>query len=191
MRRCPSCGKWALDFDDYFGRFRCYDPECGWMPSSSAERRIRLLRSHSQPRLIATTKISELGTSLIASYDEENDALLFDLGEPEPTFDLPEGNGQIVWRIRRNAGDVVGFSILCAKRFGVSKVRIDLGTRKQDIEESLMRLPHVVASGRITKLVIESVAVTSEKEPAGDETPQGEITNAFNDALRKFQTEFV
>ncbi len=28
--KCPKCKKYAIEFDDYFKRPRCF--ECGWMP---------------------------------------------------------------------------------------------------------------------------------------------------------------
>jgi len=28
MRKCPKCNKWTLEFDDYFGRYRCFNPDC-------------------------------------------------------------------------------------------------------------------------------------------------------------------
>lgn len=36
-RRCPECENWAAEFDQYFKRWRCYWPECGWMPRSGVE----------------------------------------------------------------------------------------------------------------------------------------------------------
>ena len=115
MRQCPKCRKWTMDFDEYFGRFRCLASDCGWMPPSTAEREIRLLRSHTQPTRLESVTIGELGLTLTPSYDAENDAISFDFGLDEPTYDLPEPDGKMIWRIVRSTDRVAGFTIVGAR----------------------------------------------------------------------------
>ena len=133
MRQCPACGNWTLDYDEYFGRFRCFDPDCGWTPFSSAEQEIRRLQTGGQLEELCVEKIEDLGLTFRASYDSLNDALVFDFGLHEPTFDFPEGDGRMIWRIGHHTGSVAGFSILGARKFGVAEVRVDVpdGERRQ------------------------------------------------------------
>ncbi len=134
MRQCPKCQKWSMDFDEYFGRFRCYD--CGWMPPSTAEREIRLLRSYKQPLKLDSQEIPELGMTITPVYDVENDALSFDFGLNEPTIDLPESNGRMIWKIGLNSGKVAGFTIIGARELSLSHISIQfIARRKEDIEQ--------------------------------------------------------
>ena len=94
MKKCPECKKWTLDYDTYFGRYRCFNPNCEWMPSSSTEREITLLQSGQQPVIVDTKEFPELGLSVTVTYDEVNDVLDFDFGLNDPTFDLPEPDGR-------------------------------------------------------------------------------------------------
>jgi len=188
MRKCPACGKWALDFDEYFARFRCFNPACRWMPRSSTEREISLLRSLARPTEIDIAPIPELGLTLRSSYDAENDALLFDLGFNEPSFELPEGDGRMVWKIGRQSGSVIGFAILNAKEIGVSQVRIDLHARKEGIERALRQMPHALVSARVSKVLIESVEVTAHSDQTLAQPPYEPMTNAFNQAISKFES---
>ncbi len=162
MRQCPKCHNWTVDFDDYFGRFRCFDAECGWMPPSAAEREIRLLRSHKEPKRLASTKIPDLGPTLTFSYDPENDALSVDFGSEEATFDLPEPDGKLIWRVGRRSDNLAGFTILGVREGAISKVTIEfIVKRKQDIERELRRIPGIGAIGRATRDLIERVVVTT------------------------------
>jgi len=189
MTQCPSCQKWTLDFDDYFGRFRCFNPDCGWMPASSVDREIQLLRAHRQPSELCSQHIEELGITLRASYDPVNDALLFDFGLDEPTFEMPEGDGIMVWRIGRLTGSVAGFAMLGAKKFGVAKVDVDLDARKESIERGIRNFPKALASGRPTRVLIKSVGVTAhtDERPA----PPSRISNAAREAMRQFREQYL
>jgi hypothetical protein len=161
------------------------------MPRSSVERELRLLRMHRRPQLVCSTRIEEVGLTLTCSYDPENDALLFDFGLDEPSFELPEGDGRMVWRIGRQTGSVAGFTILEAKRFGVSEVRVDIDARKQDIERGIRSVPTALASTRPSRVLIESVVVMAQErqEPVASHAPL--IGPAFNEALEEFQRRFV
>jgi hypothetical protein len=191
MRKCPACGKWTLDFDEYFGRFRCYSPECGWMPASTAERELSLLGAETQPMGLNVVPIPELGLTVTSSYDNENDALSVDLGLDEPTFDLPEPDGRMIWKIGYQTERVAGFTILGAKRWRVSTLKIDLIARRYDeIEQGLRRIPGLLESGRVTKDVLEQVVVTafSECQPAHDRTsPMDTALKQVIDSFEKLQ----
>jgi len=191
MRKCPDCGKWTLEFDDYFGRFRCFNAECGWMPSSSAEREIRLLHSQERPTLLVEKEIPDLGLKFTAAYDLPNDALVFDFGLEEPGFDLPEGDGRMIWQIGSLTGSVVGFTILGARRFGVSQVRIDLAARKETIEQSVRMAPGVIASGRPTRILIEAVQVMAQSQAEKVPRPDSEVSAAFKEAIHKCSEHFA
>ncbi len=187
MRKCPDCGHWTLDFDEYFGRFRCFGPKCGWMPASSAEREIRLLREHRQPRTVDVVRIPELGLTMNCAYDSESDVLLFDFGLEEPTFDLPESDGRMIWLIGRESGSAAGFTLLNARKWGVSEIQINIAARKRDIETRLRRFPGAVMSGRPTRVLIENVAVTARSKEEAPQISEPQIRDAFQEALAKFQ----
>ena len=178
MRQCPKCDNWTVDFDDYFGRFRCFNAHCGWMPLSAAEREIRLLRSHQAPTRLASVEISDLGPTLTPCYDPENDALSVDFGSEEATFDLPEPDGRLIWKIGRRSDSVVGFTILGVREGAISKVAIEfIVKRKQDIERELRRIPGIGAKGRVTRDLIERVVVTAVSDAAPEEhDPEMEST---------------
>ncbi len=184
MRRCPACKQWTLDFDDYFGRYRCFNPDCRWMPTSPAEREIRRLESYEQPRILSEKPLPQLGITITVTYDSTNDILAFSFGAEEPSFDLPEPDGRLVWKVSPQTNTVVGFEILEAKRLGVSEVRVNIETRKKDIERNLKRFPGGFSFGRPTRPLITSVEFASASEKAEQPTP------AFEEAIKEFQAEF-
>lgn len=191
MRRCPKCGDWTLEFDDYFGRFRCYNADCGWMPPSSAEREIRLIRQSQRPELLHRVTIDSIGLTLTSSYDKVNDALIFDFGLTEPTFDLPDPDGRVFWRIGCNSGSVAGVVIMNARNFDASAIRIDVAARKESIENRLRRYPDVVASGRATRLIIDEVVVTAQPVSAASVSRGDEIATAFKETMQKLRCRFL
>jgi hypothetical protein len=191
MRKCPKCDKWTLEFDEYFGRFRCFNAECGWMAMSSAELEIRSLRRGEEPPVLVKKEIPELGITFTSTYDAENDALLFDFGLDEPTFDLPEGDGRMIWKVGRDSGSVAGFSILLAKRFAISEVRIDLAARKETIERVLERMPSARSSGRVTRVLIDAVEVTARSTRGEQRPSKPELSNAFREAIEKFSSTYA
>jgi hypothetical protein len=175
MRKCPKCQKWSMDFDEYFSRFRCYD--CGWMPPSTTEREIRLLRSYKQPqKLLDPREIPELGMTVTPVYDAENDALSFDFGLDEPTFDLPDPDGRLIWKIGRNSDNVAGFTIIGVNKLSLSQISVQfIARRKEGIERSLRRIPAALLTGRVTKNLIEQVIVTAvAEEPNETTTSEGD-----------------
>jgi hypothetical protein len=164
------------------------------MAISSVDRQIQLLRKHERPQNVLTEHIPELGLTVTSEYDSENDALSFDFGLNEPTFELPEGDGSMVWKIGRHSGSVAGFTILEPRRFGIAQVRIDIKAvkeRKDAIERGLRRVPHALALGRATRVLIESVAVTasSSEEAVPPSAPSGD--DAFQKAIEAFRRRFL
>jgi hypothetical protein len=143
------------------------------MAPSTAEREIRLLRSHKQPiQLLDSQAISELGITITPSYDQENDALTFDFGFDEPTFDLPEPDGMMIWRIGRQSDSVTGFTIVGAQEKGISGISIQfIARRKEDIERNLRKNPLALASGRATRALVEGVVVRAHAEEIQMEQP--------------------
>ena len=186
MKRCPKCNKWTLEFDNYFGRFRCFNPDCNWMPKSSTERKIRLLESHQEPKPITVEKIPELGLTAAVVYDELNDVLGFDFRHGEATFDLPEPDGRIVWKVAHTTGDVVGFDILDAKKLGVSEVHVNIAARKEGIERDIKRFPSAYLSGKVGRILITSVAFKTDPGESHSQT-----CLAFRDAIEKFEAAYL
>ena len=184
MKQCPKCKKWTLEFDDYFGRFRCFNPDCEWMPSSSTERQIRLLDSHQEPEIIDISRIPELNLPVVVTYDSLNDVLGFDFGMRESTFDLPQPDGRIVWKVSHRTGDVVGFEILEARKLGVSEVRVNIAARKEDIEKYLKKLLPTFLTGRPSRMLITGVAVRVESEEPQSPCP------TFKEAVERFESAF-
>ena len=184
MKRCPECKKWTLDYDVYFGRYRCFNPDCEWMPISSVERELQLLEAYQQPEIICTGKLPELGIIITVTYEKVNDILAFDFGADEATFDLPEPDGRIIWQIAHRTGTVVGFAILEAKRLDVSQVQVNIAARKEDIERNL-RIPGALSSGRPTRILITSVAFAAQSDEL--KTPSG----VFTEAVEKFKATYI
>jgi hypothetical protein len=202
MKKCPKCDKWTLEFDEYFGRFRCFNGDCGWMAMSSAELEIRSLRSGRKPDVLVKKEIPELGLTFTSAYDAENDALLFDFGLDEPTFDLPEGDGRMIWKIGRDSGSVAGFTILLAKRFAISEVAIKLAgrketiervlaARKETIERVLERLLGAASSGRVTRVLIDAVEVTARSTKVESRAPQPKMMEAIGEGVAAFTSRYV
>jgi hypothetical protein len=124
-------------------------------------------------------------------YDSENDALLFDFGRGPSTFDLPEGDGRIVWAINNNTGSVAGFCILGAKTLGVSQLRIDLTGRIEKIRCGLRNCPEAVALGRAPKALIDMVTVSADSYTAESSRRHSALDEAFGQALAKFQANIA
>lgn len=162
MRECPKCRNWTLDFDQYFGRYRCLDPRCGWMPPSTAERTIRLL--HRQPEEFESIEIPGLKLFLSPSYDRETDVFSVDFGIEEPTVDLPEADGRMMWRIGRRSGTVAGFSLVGICVESISQITIEfIARRKSDIERFFQKTPTGLA-GRAKRGFAEEIVVTIGSE---------------------------
>jgi hypothetical protein len=175
-----------MDFDEYFGRFRCLASDCGWMLPSTTEREIRRLQSRKQPTTLASVTIPELDLTLTPSYDEENDVISIDFGLDEPTIDLPEPDGKMIWRIGRHTDRVAGFAIMGAREGALSKIDIQfIIRRKNDIESRLPRFPSAIARGRVTRHLIDEIIVTAvtAEEDASETAFQGE--EAWKDIVHR------
>ena len=195
MRKCPKCEKWTLDFDEYFGRFRCFDPECGWMPPSSAERQIRLLRSHTQPTRLEAVNIPELELTLTPSYDPENDAFSVDFGLDEPTFDLPEPDGRMIWRIGWRSDTVAGFTIVRVREGAIAEITIQfiyyIARRKEDIERRLRKIPGALGRGRVTKDLLDEIVVTAVSDEATTPAEDSQVEDALKRVVDGLQQELT
>ena len=188
MRECPKCRQWTLDFDEYFGRFRCLNPECGWMPPSAAEREIRLLHSRRQPIELDSVQIPQLGLTLTPSYDAENDAFSIDFGLNEPAFDLPEPDGRMIWRVSRRSNIVAGFTILGVREGGISEISVEfIARRKGDIERRLRRITEALPRGRATKHLIEQVTVTAVSDEELLPCTNAEVESAWKEVVSRVQ----
>ena len=193
MKKCPACEKWTLEFDDYFGRFRCFHPDCGWMAISSTDREIRRLREHQQLIRVEQIHIEEMNLDLTLDYDVLNDALVFNFGLNEPAFDLPDGDGRMIWQISHTTGSVAGFVILDAKKSDVSQINVyfDIASKKNDVEDRLKRFPDAIATGRASRVLIEKVAVMAHiKEPSYQSSHSAYI-EAFKEVYSKFKETFL
>jgi len=188
MRKCPKCRKCTMDFDDYFGRFRCFDPNCGWMPPSTAEREIRLLRSHTQPTRLEPFVLPGLGFELTPSYDPASDAFSVDFGLNEATMDLPEPDGIMIWRIGRRSNAVAGFTICRAKEGAISQISVQfIVRRKEDIEQGLRRIPGIGAKRFATRDLIDEVVVTAVAEDRAVPAESGEVERAWRQIVDRLQ----
>jgi len=188
MRQCPACNRWTLDFDSYFSRYRCFNPDCGWMQISSADRAIRLLRSRRKPKRLKPVRITELGLTLTPSYDSENDIFAVDFGPAEPSADLPEPDGRLVWRIGRRSGCITGFFILGAKKWKMAGITIDIAARKEGIEEGLRALPPASFSGHVTRTLIEKVVVTAYSHGKEGRSVDANVARGLNQAISEFKS---
>jgi hypothetical protein len=190
MRHCPKCRESSLEFDPYFGRYRCFS--CGWMASSSTEREIRLLEENSHPEEFFKGKIPSSDLVFTAAYDKLNDALLFDFGIKEPTYDLPEPDGRVIWKAGALSDMMAGVVILKAKELDVSEVRIKIGfpARKEAIEGIVKSTPGGFAAGRATRSLIDKIervelhVKSIQPKDQADDKP-------FNDAFEEFKKQFA
>ena len=123
MTKCPACGNWSLDFDEYFGRYRCFRAACGWMPSSMAERCIEIGRSGRRPRPIGSICFDE--RHFHCSYDRVNDVLILETRALDaPFIEVPDPLGTLAWRVSQSDFTVAGCDIVGVRRFGVPKALI-------------------------------------------------------------------
>lgn len=186
MSKCPACNQWTLDYDEYFGRCRCFDPKCGWMPSSTADMRAKLTCDIAKMQHIGRTALPGLGITISAYYDGVSDALVFDFGLEEPTFDLPDENGRIIWRVGRITGAACGFVILGARKFGVQQVHFDITARKQAVEDSVRSTPQALAAGRPTRTLIEKITIGASTKVQVSSQSQKEATAFVRQAVEQF-----
>ena len=135
------------------------------MPPSTAEREIRLLRTHTRPTRFEPFEVSQLGLVLTPSYDPASDALSVDFGLNEATMDLPEPDGIMIWRIGRRSNAVAGFTIVGAREGAISQISVQfIVRRKRDIEQGLQRIPGIGAKRFVTRDLVDEVVVTALAE---------------------------
>jgi hypothetical protein len=186
MNRCPVCGRWTLDFDHYFGRFRCYNPDCVWMPASSSQ--MWLMRRRGRTSILSTKRTEE-GLTITSEYDPVNDALVFDFGLDEPTFDLPESDGIMVWRMGIATGSVAGFAIHRARESNISSLRIDIAARKKHVEDVVRAAPWALAAGRPSRVLVDRVSVKAEQSRHAATPGRTQMQEAFDETLDEFQAQ--
>jgi hypothetical protein len=86
----------------------------------------------------------------------------------EPTFDLPEPDGKMIWRIGQQSDRVAGFAIVGAKEGALSAIGIEfIVRRKKDIESRLPRFLGAFARGRVTRHLIDEIVVTALTDNQG------------------------
>jgi hypothetical protein len=158
------------------------------MPPSTAEREIRLLESDTEPVNLGSLEIPELGLTLSPSYDHENDAFSVDFGLDEPTFDLPEPDGRMTWRIGRDSDMVAGFTIVRMRESGISGITIEfIVQRKEHIERRLRRIPGILSKGRATRDLVEQVVVTALSDEPVPRSPSPEVESAWKNVVNRVQ----
>ncbi len=165
MKQCPSCKRYTLSFDKYFSRYRCYNPQCNWMPPTSTQMALTKLHSPERIKLLESAEISELEITLTSYYDEENDAFICDFGSPEPAFDLPEDDGIMLWKYGQQSKQIIGFVLAGAKAFGISELQVNFEARKKIIES---HIPSNVSFSRGNvgnNVLIEKIFVSANMEP--------------------------
>jgi hypothetical protein len=106
----------------------------------------------------------------------------------EPTFDLPDPDGRMTWRIGRESDTVAGFTVVGLQQMGISGVSIAfIMRRKADIERGLRRLPDARSRQRATRDLVEQVVVTAISDEGGPLTPSAEVESAWNGVVNKVQ----
>ena len=163
MRKCPDCKKYTLDLDNYFGRFRCFNPSCSWMAASSTEMELNRIEASEERSLLCENPIHGTELTLRAVYYPINDALAFDFGQGKPSFDLPDPDGIMTWKVGRDSNTVVGFAIVGVTKFDISHLTVNLQLRKECIDENIKSLREEIGSGRARRVLIEKVAVAATK----------------------------
>ena len=187
MRKCPKCGSWSFDFDDYFGRFRCFNSRCNWMPASAYERQDYSKGIGLGLEKIRKIHIEELGLTITTKYDHDLDYLIFDFGNNHPSFDLPEPDGRMIWQISSETNEVVGFIIAGPKEFGTYSITINIQARKKEIEDELKAIWGVAGRHQITRNIIENIMIKTESARSADQRQPNKINSECNKLLSDFQ----
>lgn len=159
MKECPKCKLYTVDFDEYFGRHRCFNASCSWMPPSASERQFRLLERGSTPKEIASHNFDDIHMTMNVYYDEVNDVMVFDFCTGEPFFEYPSDDARISWNVGRNTGQFCGFVVYAAKEFGVEEVHLDIVARIGLAAEGIGSKSKIIA-GQPTRNAIEKIGVT-------------------------------
>jgi hypothetical protein len=158
------------------------------MAPSTTERELRRLRSHKQPIEVESLQVPELGLSIRVSYESENDALAFDFGSDEPTIDLPEPDGVMIWQVGRHSGRVAGFTIVDAWKVAISEITIKfIAHRKETIEQCLRRVPGALATGRVNRNLIDEVRVTAVCEEPTRLSPSPAAEGRWKEVVKRVQ----
>ena len=181
MKKCPACSKYTMDFDSYFGRFRCFNPECHWMAPTSTERQLKLIECKDQPMKLKELFLQELGCTLVSTYEPVNDALVFDFGRDEPSFDVPEPNGIMIWRIGHRSRTVTGFVIVGIRKLGIHRVELDIQLRARHLGQRVKEL-FAQAQSQRPQMMVGRIDASSMIRPERN-TKNDLLTAAVEDAI--------
>lgn len=189
MNKCPWCGNWSYDFDEYFGRFRCNSNMCPVrIVTSSEQREINLYNAHTQPKELFSRELGDLKIILKTLYDRINNILIFDFGFKGYTFDLPDSNNaRVIWKIIPQSASIAGFIILHVEESVIEEKEIEIiASRKNEVERELKKLHEIVALGRATRLLVERI-VSNVSHEGGSGQVRSEYAEALIEGLRKFK----
>jgi len=187
MKLCPSCKQWTLEFDDYFGRFRCLNSECGWAQSSTAELALNRLEKRTEPSFFPVVKCHSTGKVLRPWYDSTNDAFVVDFGQQgEASFDLPE-DARWIWQLSASNGAIMGVVILGAMRWGLGE-KTNLDATMRIIEEMIKSHPDSLCARRASHMFVSRIAEGPGRQPGSsqDRTSRSQMGEALNKAIRQF-----
>lgn len=184
MKQCPKCNQCSVDFDEYFGRFRCFNADCKWMPPSYAERTLRLLENSKCPKEVARLDLDAIGITMTVLYDDVNDILTFDFNTGEPSFDYPSDDARVSWNVGRHTGQLCGIGVCGAKEFGVSEVYMDIVARVVAAKGGSGCLMPI--AGRPNKTTIENIRITLRSN-----RPTPEMQKVISPAVEQAKKELV
>jgi hypothetical protein len=119
-------------------------------------------------------------------YDNVNDALILDFGLGEPSYELPEGDGRMIWMIGRVTRSVAGFILLEARQRQVEELRIGIFARVKVIEKQVQAMPISISSSRPSQVLIEKVLVASKELPESNKQLD-KYDFIFRDALEQIK----
>jgi len=188
MKKCPRCEKYTLEFDTYFGRFRCFNADCHWMAVSTTEMALNRLGSAKATIPLVSQRIDPPGFDLTSYYDPVNDAIVVDFGREEPSSDLPEPDGYMIWKVGHHSESVTGFVLTGVNELKIREIQVDLDARKETIESSIKRLPEVFRSGRPTRVLIDRIEVTATMDESPEKAcSKNRIGAALDETLSRFR----
>lgn len=137
------------------------------MAASSTEMELNRIEASEERALLCENPIPGTELTLRAVYYPINDALAFDFGQGKPSFDLPDPDGIMTWKVGRDSNTVVGFAIVGVTKFDISQITVNLQVRRECIEENIKNLREEIGSGRARRVLIEKVAVAATTKTKG------------------------
>jgi hypothetical protein len=111
-----------------------------------------------------------------------------DFGLDESTFDLPEPDGRMIWRIGRRTDVVAGFTIVGIREWAISEITVEfIARRKSHIERGLRGIPGAGAKGRATRQLIEGVVVTAILDDVSVAQEYPEAEDAWKEVVHRLE----